>query len=399
MRSLGLGSLECGGSTPLWMFGFRAPAQYRKIQSGVEPPHSKNPKRCRATALQKRTRTVSEQLLVALLLTLGVGGVRADEPPLRNRPPRFNGAVGSFDISTDAKPTTLHLDETLTLTVRITATGPVQRPPTRPDLRDEPKFVEKFHIEALPVPDDQPADRSPWEFVYRLKPRDAKVDAVPSLPFVFYRPGSSPTARGAYQTVYTKHIPLTVKPPKATSSPAAPKPIEAPEWAWQITEGEAVLHRPAPSLVPGVVVALLVLLAMPGLSAVWYLVWRRRYPAAARLAALQRSEAARQALHSLRSLHRLPPEDQPRQAGAAVTTYLRQRIALSIAEPTAVEVAAALRGAGGSEPLAGEVARFFREADEARFAPGLATPVGSWEGEAVRLVLALEGELWPSPPS
>jgi hypothetical protein len=346
--------------------------------------------------------TDGKRLLLALLLILGVAGARADEPPLRNRPPRFNGAVGSFKITTEAKPTSLHLDETLTLTVRITATGPVQRPPTRPDLRDEPKFVEKFHIEALPVPDDQSADRSPWEFVYRLKPRDAQVDAVPSLQFVFYRPATSPSARGAFQTVYTKHIPLTVKPPKATSSPpspAAPRPIEAPEWAWQITEGEAVLHRPGPSMVPGVVIALLVLLGMPGLSAVWYLVWQRRYPAAARLAALQRSEAARQALHSLRSVPRLPPEDQPRQAGAVVTTYLRQRTVLSIAEPTAVEVAAALRGAGCSEPLAGEVGRFFREVDEARFAPGWTTRAGSWEGEAVRLILALEGELWPSPPS
>jgi hypothetical protein len=82
-----------------------------------------------------------------------------------------------------------------------------------------------------------------------------------------------------------------------------------------------------------------------------------------------------------------------------VTTYLRQRIALSIAEPTAVEVAAALRSTGCSEPLAGEVARFFRESDQARFAPGLPPSAEQWEGEAVRLILALEGELWPSPPS
>src|SRR5262249_7409886 len=265
-------------------------------------------------------RQLPQRLAFALLLLLGTAGARADEPPLRNRPPRFNGAVGSFEITAEAQPKTLHLDEALTLTLRITAPGRVQRPPARPDLRDEPKLAEKFHIEALPVPDDQPADRSPWEFVYRLKPRDATVDGVPSLPFIFYRPGSSPAARGAYQTVYTKHIPLTVKPPKPISSPATAaerRPIEAPAGAWQITEGEAFLPRPTPMLVPGLVIALLVLVGMPALSAVWYLVWRRRYPDAVRLAALQRSEAARQALHTLRSLHRLPPEDQPGQAGAA----------------------------------------------------------------------------------
>src|SRR5262249_24323177 len=43
--------LECGGSTPLWMFGCldegRDPAAARdpQIQSGVEPPHFKNRRR------------------------------------------------------------------------------------------------------------------------------------------------------------------------------------------------------------------------------------------------------------------------------------------------------------------------------------------------------------------
>jgi hypothetical protein len=335
------------------------------------------------------------------LLLLPVAGVRSDEPPLRNRPPRFNGAVGSFEITTEAKPTTLHVDETLTLTVRITASGPVQRTPTRPDLRDEPKLAEKFHIEALPMPDDQPADRSPWEYVYRLKPRDTTVDAVPSLAFVFYRPGTTPAARGAYQTVYTKRIPLTVKPAEAAPSPslASPRPIEGPEWAWKITEGATVLRRPSPMVVPEVVVALFVLLGIPVLSALWYLVWRRLYPDAARIAEVRRSEAARLALHALRSVHRLPQEEQPRHAGVALTMYLRQRIVLPIAEPTAVEVAAGLRSAGCSDPLAGEVARFYSESDEARFAPNPPQGAARWEEEAVRLILVLEGELCPSSPS
>jgi hypothetical protein len=344
----------------------------------------------------------TKPFLLTMVFLVGVVAGHADEPPLRNRPPRFNGAVGSFDVSAEAKPTTLHLDETLTLTLRITANGPFQRPPTRPDLREEPKLVEMFHVEALPVPDDHPADRSPWEFVYRLKPRDVTVDAVPSLPFVFYRPGTSATARGAYQTVYTRHIPLIVKPPE-TSSPSSTtadrKPIEAPEWAWRIADGEVVLHRPSAAPVPGGLIALLLLVGMPVLSVGWYLVWRHWYPDAARIAEVQRSEAARQALHALRSVHRLQPEDQARQASTVVARYLRQRIVLAIAEPTAVEVAAALGSAGCSEPLAGELSCFFRESDEARFAPEPPTAAGRWEEEGTRLILALEGELCPSPPS
>jgi hypothetical protein len=43
--------LECGGRAPLWMFGCgksaRKESKYPKIQSGVEPPHSKAGGICR----------------------------------------------------------------------------------------------------------------------------------------------------------------------------------------------------------------------------------------------------------------------------------------------------------------------------------------------------------------
>jgi hypothetical protein len=156
--------------------------------------------------------------LAAVLLALAPALGFADEPPLRNRPAHFSDAVGMFHVATEAKPTELAPGQTLTLTVRVTAAGPVGQPPRRPNLKELPAFADHFHVENLPGPDDRPddapaADRTAWEFAYRLKPRDPGVDAVPSLPFVFYKPvppGSR--GRGSYQTAYAPSIPLRIKP-------------------------------------------------------------------------------------------------------------------------------------------------------------------------------------------
>src|SRR5438270_12798245 len=92
--------------------------------------------------------------LAATLLLLAAAAVaaRADDPPLKNRPARFSGAVGEFEVTQTAVPTDLRPDETLTLTVKVAAVGSFREPPPRPDLKGLPAVAERFHVEDLPDP-------------------------------------------------------------------------------------------------------------------------------------------------------------------------------------------------------------------------------------------------------
>jgi hypothetical protein len=341
--------------------------------------------------------------LAAVLLALALAPARADEPPVRNRPPHFSEAVGLFRVSTEAKPVELTSGQTLTLTVRVTAAGPVGQPPRRPNLKELPAFAEHFYVENLPGPDDRPeeasaADKTAWEFAYRLKPRDAGVDAVPSLPFVFYKPAPpGRPGRGSYQTAYAPQIRLTIKPAAeapATEGGKGEAALQAPGPVYQIVEGPAVLRRPWSWGFAGPAVIVLVVLGAPALAAGWCVLWRRLYPDAARQARQRRSRAAQEALRALRALPHQAADEQPRQAAAVVATYLRERVDLPGAAPTADEAAAHLRQAGVSEKASGEVAGFFRACDVARFAPEpLREPgVGDWASAAGDLILALEAE-------
>src|SRR5215813_8807034 len=63
-----LADLECGGWTPLWIFWLESAAlNNQKIQSGVQPPHSKSAKIGPAKAILQGT---SQKTATALLCQL-----------------------------------------------------------------------------------------------------------------------------------------------------------------------------------------------------------------------------------------------------------------------------------------------------------------------------------------
>jgi hypothetical protein len=325
----------------------------------------------------------------ALLLAPALPAAGVEEPPVKNRPAHFNGAVGSFQVTMEARPTELRTDQTLALTVRIVPTGPVAQPPRRPNLRDVPAFDERFYIENLPDPAGAHTDSKRWEFVYRLKPRDTKVDAVPSLPFVYFKPGQS------YQTAYAHGVHLTVNPADTVPTVeggSGQAPLRAPDSVYQFAEGPAVLGRPSAWSLIYPVAAGLILLGTPVACIAWYLIWRRLYPVAARLARQRRSLAAQHALKALHGLDKQTPGEQARQAAAIVAAYLRQRMDLPAVTPTPEEAAAHLRRAGITAHVTGAVAHFFETSDAVRFGPDPPPQPEAWGTTAERLILIVEAE-------
>jgi hypothetical protein len=319
------------------------------------------------------------------------------EPPIVGRPTHapFSGGIGSFHPSATATPTEIQVVDPVTFTIHITADGSVSEAPRRPDLRELPAFAERFYIEDVATPDEAPSARQGWEFVYRLKPRDTSVAAVPSFPLMYYQPGMLPPAKG-YMTRWASSIPLMVTPREQVkeSDLIGGKPlISPPATIFQFANGEEILCRDDPGTLPGPVVLSLLALVPPVGCMAWFLTWRRLYPDAARQTKQRRSRAARNALQQLRASRRIPRANQPERAAGIVTDYLRRRLDLPAAEATPIEVAAHFQRMGLAHALAERAVRFFRDCDAARFRP---SPSSDWPAveTAAQLILAVEDASW-----
>ncbi len=301
----------------------------------------------------------------------------------------FSEASGWFAVQARAEPTTVEAETPTTFVVTVHAVRDVRRPPQRIDLRQLPAFAEQFHIEESAEEPLRPDART-WEFVYRLKPRRIDVGRIPSLPFVYYNPYIL-SASKRFQVIYTDPIPLQVLPRETVQVP-----VQAPEGVFALAAGSGVLARQTSWRPPGRMTIGLLLAIPPLVCAVWYLSWRRRYPDAARLARQRRSRAARHALQMLHAIGRVEPEQSAARSAAIVTGYLRQRLDLTIAEPTPQEIADFFGQRECSPELTAQVVRFFEMCDRARFLPAAASERPDLPDDARQLILAVEEETCPS---
>jgi hypothetical protein len=316
-----------------------------------------------------------------------------DEPPLVGRPDDlpFSGACGHFRVRAQATPRTVRARETVTFTLTVEAVRPVKRPPRRLDLSQVEGFAERFFIEGGEGDDERHPDAGTWEFVYRLRPRDEQVKAVPGVPFLYFDPelprlNRQPDVR--FQVPWTDPIPLEVR-----ERENFPVPLAGPDVLFRMDPAAALLAQQEPWTPPGVGVLLLLLFGPPLLCGGGYLVWRRLRPDAAREARQRRSRLVRTILDALHAAVAKPPREQAEASAQALTGYLRQRLELTSAEPTPDEVVRQLRRAGVSRPLARRAGDFCRACDAARFG---GTGGAGLAAEAAALVQAVEAEIWPS---
>ena len=263
--------------------------------------------------------------------------------------------------------TELPEDGVLTATLTITgATNPQEI--VRPDLakvRDDEgrlPYAERFQIEDVPGPN----------FVYRLRPRSANVNRLPTLDFWY---DSGVKVGNPFKKTTAKGINLVVIKVVKARPPAVP--LLEPDRLFELETGS--LGREPFAAGWG---SWLLLFAM-GISipALWYGLWRRVSPNGVRLAKLRRSRAVRRAADAIRKAKR--SADPAGAIAAAVLGYLRARFALPPGADTPSEVEDALH-----DPA---VAAFLRRCDEARFAPSSDNPL-SLASDAESLIAGLEAK-------
>jgi hypothetical protein len=251
-------------------------------------------------------------------------------------------------------------DLTATLLVSSTKPGGLTNPTevVRPDLAKLPEFAKRFSVTDVPYPPRTPADRD-VRFTYKLRPRNRSVDQVPALEF-YYHNTAAPPGKNPFRMTRADSVTVTVTAPP----PKPPVPMTEADRLFHIETGPGVLREP---FRPDVWAWLAVAAFGPVAALGWFIVWRRVYPDAARLAQLHRSRAARRATDAVRKAGRTL--DPPAAIAAAVLGYLRARFPLPEAAVTPSEIAAALVEVKVPTEVAERTANVFRACDRARFAP------------------------------
>jgi hypothetical protein len=306
--------------------------------------------------------------------------------PQTNRPANFSGAAGLYTIQVRATPTTVRVEEPITLTVKIVSQqpGPWKYPPQRDKLKLFAASLEQeFFVEPLPEEDRFLAGEKAWEFSWRLLPRSERVTKIPEPEFVYYRtadPQDFAVAEGA------RSLGLTVKPraPLVVTGPSAVR-----ERLEQIAEGDHLLAQdPSGALWWTLVVGGLVL--PPMCCAAFYIGWRKAFPQAAERVRRRRSRALKTAVKQLQRLGRAAPPDQVR---AVVLDYLRAHLHLIPGEPTPDEVQAVLKPQGISMDLMEKCVALLTACDTARFVALAPAADDGLALSASELLKSLEGEL------
>jgi hypothetical protein len=332
-----------------------------------------------------------------LLPSLHVQAANPDSPnaPLVGRPEPFCGAVGAgrFKVSTIATPAELQAGDPIRFTIIIESVGSWQHAPERPDLQKKAeyaRFRESFHV--VNEGERLAPQQGRWEFDYSLRAKNERVKEIPSLYFVYFRPGLTPPEKG-FMTTSGPAISLQVSPRvkvDVNEIQGMPEPVRHPDRLYQIVTGVQVLQRENKSFLNGWL--LLVLIVMPPiLSLGWLALYWRQNPDAARRHRLQKSRAGRQALHALDSLQAANPHEAARKVEEIVAGYLRHRFDLEVFPP-------ASEANHGCEKFSLDqrtrLAELLQECETLQYAPPVPRPSNDrLAREATELILDLESQV------
>lgn len=267
-----------------------------------------------------------------------------------DRPADFSGVLGEVQLRAQASQTDVEVGAPLTLTVRLTGVGTLERAPP-PDLAALPVFNTRFRVRL--DSDRQPSpDERIWQYV--LRPLQGGDQEVPPVPLSYFNSRTQ-----AFETARTDPVRLHVSEPAPVVAAVEPAAATVPSTA--IPEPAPAPTRKHFTLEPDVVLGLLLIPLLGGVSQ-WV---RRRRAAGAEVRDWRR--LARQARRELRT-GRATATDVRR----TVTDYLRRRYRMPLGEITPLDAARRLSAAGVVPVLVAECAALLETCAAAEFAPGLA---------------------------
>ena len=265
------------------------------------------------------------------------------EIPTAGRPADYRGAVGKYQVVTEASPSNVKAGDPIKLLIGIAGTGPmelVQAPP----LAELPKLTADFKVPNEPLAGFVQGDRK--VFSTTIRPRQAGVTQIPAIPFSYFDPEAENfvTVRSAPITVHvspadTLALDAVVGRNKTTA--AGPSELNSTDAAkasprLAIFTGEDLLMNESP---PELIWRpLVLLLALPPLVVLGVLVLRTRrdvFGLASRFGSCFRQ-----------CQRRIEEAEQSAEVALALRILLAKRFGLNIARPDAATVVGLLRSAG-----------------------------------------------------
>lgn len=287
-------------------------------------------------------------------------------PP--NSPPGFSGAVGSFTMTTDAKPKTVQVGDPITVTSTITGRGNFDRV-SAPELEDESGW-HKYPPSSKFTQDDDVGISGSKNFETVLSPNEKKHD-LPSLVFSYFDP-----VKENYVTLRSDTIPIIVEggasstPNVALAQPGSPAPATAKptpqekpaDILYQLSERGRVVHSFAPIYTQPIFWAaqLVPLLGLIGLGG-----WKMRE------AKISNREAQRlAALHheSADLMKKLRNDVSPREYYADASRAIRVKTALvQKVDPNSVDFEAATAAFRLDTDARERLRKLFERSDELQY--------------------------------
>lgn len=128
--------------------------------------------------------------------------LQAEPLPLDGRPRNFSGAVGRFEITCRASPTTVRVGDPIQLEIEISGDGPPEAV-SPPALDSDPRLNESFRV-PREVLTGTPVGRGK-RFTQTIRAKSADVRAVPPIEYAYFDPSA-----GRFEVARSAPVPLTV---------------------------------------------------------------------------------------------------------------------------------------------------------------------------------------------
>lgn len=324
-----------------------------------------------------------ELMATGMLLFTSIALAQSD-PPVTGRPVEFSNIVGKWEKPrVTATPTTVHVEEPIRLEIHLKGAGPAKYEPNRKYIKRlfPASFDNDFYIEPLPEEDKVLAKEQTWVFVYQLKPKHPKVEAIDGIRLVYYDPAIG--GKRGYVIRDAEPIKIVVKPQPIAPLPIpVPDAVATPESFQSLEPASVVLVPAAPKFDLPLWALVLVLVVPPLICLLGAYTYRYLFPDDVRRASRFRNEAAQRALAKLQTESESP--------WLAIEQYLQQRFEFQAHEATPAEVYRFMLRRGFAKALCEEMRGFFHQCDAVRFTRG--ATLDTLPENAARLIAALEAD-------
>ena len=304
-------------------------------------------------------------------------------------PAGFTGAVGRFEVSADVDTTTIRMNESVQLTVRVEGEGNIEAlpAPSWPEFQGW-RVVESPAVVSSEVVDGKLVGSRTYESV--LVPETAGELTVPEVSYTYFDPDLEEYAQ-------TATSPIVISIAEVEGAPSVPPPVvggerdEAVAGAKRIRTAPPALRKSGGAMTDSAVywaMWCLPLLAIAGAA-----VWRRRRDAwEAALADSRRRDALPNAKSALASSV-ADGDDHDIAAADAVLSYMSDRFGEPLTGLTREALGQQLREAGTSPEVVERVEHTLASGEAARYTPWVQSADQDRIERATQLLIELDGAI------